>query len=55
MPTQQFQVIGDITRATAKLTTHARDQKGHAQRMNAIWQDVVFELSFEDCDRIESD
>ena len=48
--TQQFQVVGNVTRATAELTAHLGYQKGHVQNVNLLREDVILETIMENHD-----
>ena len=52
MAAQQFQVVGDVARAAAELTAHARHQEGHVQDVHLVRQDVVLELVLEHHDGV---
>ena len=55
LATQHVQRVGDIAGATAPLFTQAGHKERNAQGLDAIGQDVIFEVPLENRDRIKRD
>ena len=41
---EQLQVIGNVASGATKFAAHFRHVKRHTERVNFVWQDVVFEF-----------